>query len=154
MAPESGSKTSVRTSNLSSMLRIRDVYPGSEFFSSRILSKNLRSRKYDPGCSYWIRIPGPDPDFYPSRITDPGSRGQKGTGSRIRIRNTVYLAEAGSAGRDSDGYDAWVSRRYLAPLRHVRQATSNTDPRTPRFLLLYIIVLRKKGGNVNACRHR
>jgi hypothetical protein len=27
--------------------------------------------------------------FYPSRIPDPGSRGQKGTGSRIRIRNTV-----------------------------------------------------------------
>jgi hypothetical protein len=25
--------------------------------------------------------------FYPSRIQDPGSRGQKGTGSRIRIRN-------------------------------------------------------------------
>ncbi len=31
-------------------------------------------------------IPDPDPDFYPSR-----SRGQKGTGSRIRIRNTVFL---------------------------------------------------------------
>jgi hypothetical protein len=26
--------------------------------------------------------------FYPSRILDPGSSGQKGTGSRIRIRNT------------------------------------------------------------------
>ncbi len=31
-------------------------------------------------------IPDPDPDFLP--IPDPGSRGQKGTGSRIRIRNT------------------------------------------------------------------
>jgi hypothetical protein len=29
----------------------------------------------------------PDPDFSP--IPDPGSRGQKGTGSRIRIRNTA-----------------------------------------------------------------
>ncbi len=28
----------------------------------------------------------PDPDFLP--IPDPGSRGQKGTGSQIRIRNT------------------------------------------------------------------
>jgi hypothetical protein len=28
----------------------------------------------------------PDPDFLP--IPDPGTRGQKGTGSRIRIRNT------------------------------------------------------------------
>jgi hypothetical protein len=27
--------------------------------------------------------------FYPSRIPDPRSRGQKGTGSRIRIRNTA-----------------------------------------------------------------
>ncbi len=31
-------------------------------------------------------IPDPDTDFLP--IPDPGSRGQKGTGSWIRIRNT------------------------------------------------------------------
>ncbi len=43
------------------VLRIRDVYPGSDFFPSRIRT---------------VSIP------------DPGSRGQKGTGSRIRIRNT------------------------------------------------------------------
>ncbi len=30
----------------------------------------------------------PDLDFLP--FPDPGSRGQKGTGSRIRIRNTVH----------------------------------------------------------------
>ncbi len=64
------------------VLRIRDVYPGSEFFPSRIRiffvfkynPKNwfLSSRKYDPGWSSWIRIP------------DHGSRGQKGAGSRIR----------------------------------------------------------------------
>jgi hypothetical protein len=39
----------------------------------------------------WVVHPGsgsrdPDYDFLP--IPDPGSRGQKGTGSRIRIRNT------------------------------------------------------------------
>jgi hypothetical protein len=34
-------------------------------------------------------IPDPDLDFSP--IPDPGSRGQKGTGSRIRIRNTVKM---------------------------------------------------------------
>ncbi len=39
----------------------------------------LSSRKYDPSCSSWI--PDPDADFLP--IPDPGSRGQKGTGSRI-----------------------------------------------------------------------
>jgi hypothetical protein len=51
----------------------------------------LISKKYDPGCSYRIRIL----TFYPSRIPDTG--GQKGTGSRIRIRNTdinPYIAEA------------------------------------------------------------
>ncbi len=37
------------------------------------------SRKYDPDCS--SRIPDPDADFLP--IPDPGSKGQKGTGSRI-----------------------------------------------------------------------
>jgi hypothetical protein len=88
------------------VLRIRDVYLGSDFFPSRIrtvsipdpgsASKNLSilspkkwflsSRKYDLGCS--SRIPDPDADFLP--IPDPGSRGQKGTGSRIRIRNTGF----------------------------------------------------------------
>jgi hypothetical protein len=34
------------------------------------------------------RIPDPDADFLP--IPNPGSRGQKGTGSRIRIRNTTF----------------------------------------------------------------
>jgi hypothetical protein len=38
----------------------------------------LSSRKYDPGCSSRIRI---------LIFTLPGSRGQKGTGSRIRISN-------------------------------------------------------------------
>jgi hypothetical protein len=41
----------------------------------------LSSRKYDP-----------DPDFL--SIPDPGSRGKKGTGSRIRIRNTVRINNA------------------------------------------------------------
>jgi hypothetical protein len=85
------------------------MFPGSDFYPSRIrtfsiadpgsASKNLSiltpkkpkkwflsSRKYDPSCS--SRIPDPDADFLP--IPDPGSRGQKGTGSRIRIRNTEW----------------------------------------------------------------
>jgi hypothetical protein len=48
---------------LKSMLRIRDVYPGSEFFH--------------PGS----RV---------KKIPDPGCRGQKGTGFRIQIHNTAY----------------------------------------------------------------
>ncbi len=87
------------------MLRIRDVYPGIQdptYLSrirtvsipdsgSKILSIGtpkkwfLSSRKYDPGCS--SRILDPHADFLP--IPDLGSRGQKGTGSRIRIRNTA-----------------------------------------------------------------
>jgi hypothetical protein len=70
--------------------------PGPEFFhpGSRIRIKEfqyfnpkkwfLSSRKYDPGWS--SRIPDPDPYFLP--IPDPESRGQKCTGSRIRILNT------------------------------------------------------------------
>jgi hypothetical protein len=38
-----------------------------------------------------IRDPGSGKK--PFRIPDPGSRGQKGTGSRIRIRNTAIDAE-------------------------------------------------------------
>ncbi len=79
------------------VLRIRDVYPasefshpGSEFFPtrSRIQIKEIKyfnlencfrsSRKYDPGWSSQILI------FYPSWI--PGT----GTGSWIRIRNAVW----------------------------------------------------------------
>jgi hypothetical protein len=75
--------------------RIRTVSipdPGSSSKILSILTQKkakkgfLSSKKYDPGCS--SRIPDPDADFLPSRIPDPGSRGQKGTESRIRIRNT------------------------------------------------------------------
>jgi hypothetical protein len=55
-----------------------------KYFNQKIV---LSSRKYDPGCFSRIRIPDRDLDFLP--ILDPGSRGQKGTGSRIRVRNTV-----------------------------------------------------------------
>ncbi len=81
------------------VLRIRDVYPGSRIKKipdPRSASKNLSifkpkklfisSRKYDPGCS--SRIQTPDLDFLPS--PDPGSRGQKGTGSRIRKLTQSY----------------------------------------------------------------
>ncbi len=75
---------------------------GSEFFPipdpnfyhprSRIRIKELKyfnqkncflgSRKYDPGCSSPIQI------LILLTMPDPGSRGQKGTGSWIRILNT------------------------------------------------------------------
>jgi hypothetical protein len=82
------------------VLRIRDVYPGSDFFPSRIPDLNclypgsrtrikefkyfnpkkwfLSSRKYDPGCSSRIRML----TFYPSRIPDPGVKKEPDPGSR------------------------------------------------------------------------
>ncbi len=71
------------------MLRIQDVYPGSDFFPYRIqifsnsdpgsASKNLSilTQKYDQGCSSRIRIL----IFYPSRIPDPGVKTAPDPGS-------------------------------------------------------------------------
>ncbi len=42
----------------------------------------------------WLFIPDPDPDFL--SIPDPGSRGQKGNGSQILIRNTAKTYGSGS----------------------------------------------------------
>jgi hypothetical protein len=72
--------------------------PRSEFFPSRIRNKEFKYfnpkscflalgnmiRAVHPGSRSRILI------FYPSRIPDPGSRIQKGTGSRSRIRNTAF----------------------------------------------------------------
>ncbi len=49
----------------------------SGIFTTKTVSKLLEK---------WSEMFIPDPDFFP--IPDPGSRGQKGTGSRIRIRDT------------------------------------------------------------------
>jgi hypothetical protein len=103
----------VLQSMLRPVLRIRDVYPGSAFFPSRIPDPNclhpgsrilikefkylnpkkakkwfLSSKKYDPGCS--SRIPDPDADFLPSQSPDPGVKKPPNPGSLIRIRNTGY----------------------------------------------------------------
>ena len=42
-------------------------------------------------CSQNYRFGIRDPE---KTIPDPGSRGQKGTGSRIRIRNTAFHSDA------------------------------------------------------------
>ncbi len=91
------------------VLRIRDVYPGSDFFPSGIrtvsipdtgsASKNLSiltpkkpkkwvlsSRKYDPGCSSRIRML----TFYPSRIPDPGVKKAPDPGSGSATLVTRY----------------------------------------------------------------
>ncbi len=50
-----------------------------EIFTKKIVNKLSKIWVWDLGS--WIRK---------KPIEDPGSRGQKGTGSRIRIRNTAY----------------------------------------------------------------
>jgi hypothetical protein len=56
---------------------------GSKFFSTCIPDPHQRILSILPKNMFFY---DPDPDFLP--IPDPGSRGQKGTGSRIQIRNT------------------------------------------------------------------
>ncbi len=120
------------------MLRIRDVYPGSEFFPSRILSqkdsripdpdyhqhqriyvlfiKNF-SRKYDPGCSSRIRIP--DLNFLPITIPEPGVKTLDLRSATLR--KSMYLLTCGgfksakrlgSANCKSANYKSAQSQKY------------------------------------------
>jgi hypothetical protein len=93
------------------VLRNRDVYPGSRIlnFLSRIpdlkkipdpeagsSSKNLST--FNPKNCFlalgnMIRDVIPDPDLDFLSIKDPGSRGQKGTGSRIRNTDSKGLVQ-------------------------------------------------------------
>jgi hypothetical protein len=83
-----GVPTSVADPRCLSRIRLFSIPdPGSESKNLSILTPKkwfLSSRKYYRCCS--SRIPNPDADFLP--MPEPESRGQKGTGSRIRIRNT------------------------------------------------------------------
>ncbi len=95
-------------------------YPGSTLKNLSICNpKNcfLSSRKYDTG--YSSRIRDPDPDFYPSLIPDPESRGQIGTGFRIRntairihVSSTRYL-RTGTYLRDASWRQRW-QRRWIS----------------------------------------
>jgi hypothetical protein len=69
--------------------RIRDVYPGSEFFPFRIRIKEFKysNPKWFQALGNMIRVVYPGYGFW--FFTHPGSRGQQSTGSRIRILNTV-----------------------------------------------------------------
>jgi hypothetical protein len=53
-----------------------------ELFTQKIVNKLSKIWVWDPGSGIQDPVSGKKP------IPDPGSRGQKGTGSRIRIRNT------------------------------------------------------------------
>jgi hypothetical protein len=54
-----------------------------ELFTQKIVTKPSKIWLWDPGSE----IRDPEKTYSGSRIPDPGSRGLKGTGSRIRIRN-------------------------------------------------------------------
>ncbi len=64
-----------------------------ELFMQKIVIKLSKIWFWDPGSEIrdprsGIRDPGSGKN--PFQISDPGSRGKKGNGSRIRIRNTAY----------------------------------------------------------------
>ncbi len=67
------------------------------FFPSQIRIRNIhwqRIKVFLPKNCFmlskiWFDIGSPDPNAFPSRIPDPGFRGKKSTGSRIRICNTT-----------------------------------------------------------------
>jgi hypothetical protein len=61
--------------------------PGSASKNLSILTQKIVSQL--PEIKFGLFIPDPDPDFLP--IPDPGSRGQKGNGSRIR--NTEFCLD-------------------------------------------------------------
>ncbi len=97
--------------------------PGSQRFRIRInvfLTPKKLSRKYDPGCSSRIRIliflPIPDPE------------GQKGTVSRIRIRNTDTLKLV--QGAESEAWRQDV--RELPRVPPGRPLGAGADHRAPR----------------------
>jgi hypothetical protein len=60
-------------------------------------------------------IPDPDIGFLP--ILDPGSRGQKGTGSRIRICNTDDMKSVCSGGGAAAGQRYRLRARQLVGYR-------------------------------------
>ncbi len=106
-----------------SMLRIRDGYPGSECFPSRIpdphqrILRFLSSRKYVPG---WF-------------FTHPGSRirGKKGTGSRIRIRNNAIFLVAGGSRSGLTGAGAGWWRAWPPPARTLSSCAASSSRALP-----------------------
>jgi hypothetical protein len=58
-----------------------------ELFTQKLVTKLSKIWVRDPGSG----IRDPRSGIRKKPIPDPGSRGQKGTGSRIRIRNTAMF---------------------------------------------------------------
>jgi hypothetical protein len=57
-----------------------------ELFTQKIVTELSKLWVWDPGSE----IRDPRSGIRKKPIPDPGSRGQKGTGSRIRIRKTAF----------------------------------------------------------------
>ncbi len=66
-------------------------HPGSSSKTLSILTPKNVSKLSE--IWFGLFILDPDHDFYPSRIPEPGSRGQKDTGSRISDPDTQHLTE-------------------------------------------------------------
>ncbi len=96
-----------------------------ELFTQKIVSKLSKIWVWDPGSEIW------DPE---KPIPDPGSRGQKGTGSRIRIRNTGHNLWALSS-------QAW-SRRFFG--LQIQKQTLNQNINEVHTSICAILTLHSK----------
>ncbi len=69
--------------------RVKNISDPGSGSASKNLSIFLTQKIVSKLSEIWSRMFSPDPDLHFLPIPDPGSRGQKGTGSRIRIRTTA-----------------------------------------------------------------
>jgi hypothetical protein len=76
----------------------------------------LISRKYYPSCS--SRIPDPDADFLP--IPDPGSRGQKGTGSRIPTTPHPLNTSSHKTAARRPHHPSYTQQHYTTALGYIK----------------------------------
>ncbi len=143
--------------------------PGSEYCPSKIrtfsipdhgsASKNwsvLTKKMVSKLSVMWsgLFIPDPDPDFLP--IPDPGSRGQKGTGSRIRIRNTLLWIPYPAKWRLHRPHSALVrcflstTRNHFFCMHSVRQLSALPSKRWNTCTALHCLKAQDAGGGTTA----
>jgi hypothetical protein len=120
------------------VLRVWDVYPGFEFFPSRIRIKEfkyfnpkklfLSTRKYDPGCSSRVRIL----IFYPPQ--DPGVEKAPDTGSGSATLEIIHLFLAEPRRRLSQRRVNGKQTRSRPQTRRQRRRSqmSHRSPTSPR----------------------
>jgi hypothetical protein len=97
------------------VLWIQDVYRGSRIRLFSIPDLHKKFKYFNP--KKWF----PDPDFLP--VPDPGSRGQKGTGSRILTFYPSRIPDPGVKKAPDPGYgSATLVNRLAAENKIIKNA--------------------------------